>query len=110
MKNEVNRALSFHKAETGHDVQFKEEWVYDRWERNPHLLTSDAEMRHTITLRGPTRFEKAHASIQFTDGSRWIIGLKPCSAAQLEYQEWNLAYGKPKQVRWVGGATTPPTG
>lgn len=110
MKDIVNKALSFHSDETGHDLQFKEEWVYDRWERNPHLLSSSSEeMRYKIILRGSTRFEQAHATIEFADGSRWVIWLNPRNpGAPLEHQEWNLARGKAKQIRWPGGATIPP--
>src|SRR5258708_38351022 len=73
MQDHVNYALHFHREETGHDVQYKEEWVYDQAARCPHLPIVATVKVH---LYGATRFQQAHAAIEFPDGSRWIMGLR----------------------------------
>ncbi len=62
MQDHVNYALHFHREETGHDVQYKEEWVYDQAARCPHL---PIEATVKVHLYGATRFQQAHAAIEF---------------------------------------------
>ena|SRR6266567_2108719 len=98
MKDIVNRALHIHHEETAHDVQFQEEWQY-----------KPSGDEYTVILYGSSRFEQAHATIYFSDGSRFVMYLNARNKnAPLAHQEWNLPRGKAKQVRWTGGATIPP--
>jgi hypothetical protein len=100
MLDVVKQVLFFHRERTGHDVQFKEEWSYK-------APASDDEP--TITLFGHSRFEQAHARIQFPDGSRYVCYLKSRNPrAPLEQQEAFYPQGKVKQSRWSGGYTLPP--
>lgn len=99
MLDVVKRVLTFHKEQTGHDIQFREEWSY----------SNDVD-EYTVTLYGHTRFEQAHARIQFPDGSRYICYLKSRNPnAPIEQQEAFYPQGKVKQNRWLGGATIPPS-
>lgn len=95
----VKQALHMHSERTGHDVQFREEWEYQ--------APGDREL--TVTLYGHTRFERAHARLQFVDGSRFVCYLKVRNPhAPIEAQEAFYPQGKVRQSRWPGGATIPP--
>ena len=101
MKNVVAQALQIHWEETEHQVQFKEEWVYDLAERCPHL---PKESTYKVILRGATRFEQAHAIIENPDGARWIqaLGPVPPTLDNIAHKEWIFAVGKPKKIKEQG--------
>ena len=108
MEDVVQRALTVHQEETGHGIRFKEVWTYDLWDRSPHLDQSDPE-RYVVILHGATRFEQAHAAIQYPDGRRYMVGLKMSPlTVPFDQQEGVLIHGKLKQVRWPGGAYVAP--
>src|SRR6266704_3513903 len=95
MTSIVGAALLIHLNETGHEVQFKEEWVYDLSVRCPWLAD---EARHKVILRGATRFENAHAVIEWPNGEREIQSLGPAvpkgiSDEQLQCREWSVSIG-----------------
>jgi hypothetical protein len=97
MRSSVDEAINIHNTETGHDVQFKEEWSCE-------FCAFSESAKYRVVLRGATRFEAAHAVIEQPDGSRWLQSLGPrvpqgITDEQLQHRTWSFPIGKPKCIQ-----------
>jgi hypothetical protein len=94
---DVDFVLQIHLEETGHDIQFREEWIYDTRQRQPHL---SEEAHQRIILRGNTRFQAAQAWIEGANGERFVQSLGPIcrDRSRLETAECSVAIGKPRRL------------